>query len=178
MKSVLFFIGFVFFVQLVPAQSPSLKTSVDRKQILIGEYIKYSIEASFPDNAFQVSWPNIPDSFNHFEVVTRGKIDTAQHNGILKFKQTFILTSFDSGLNILPAFPVNFTSLQNTTAAHSFTDSFSINVSFSPLDSTKTFHDIKSIIEVTDAKPWWLWVAAAALVLLLLIWNHFIKKNI
>lgn len=167
MKRVLFFI--VLSVQFASAQSPSVKTAVDRRKILIGEQIKYNVEASFPANGYHVSWINVPDSFSHFEVVIRGRIDTLEKNGIQTYRQTLTLTSFDSGVYAIPALPVNFESLSNDAAINLFTDSIPINISYSPLDSTETFHDIKTIIEVKEEFPWWLWAGGAALLILLIL---------
>lgn len=171
MKRILFFIGIGLFLSLQYAigQSPTLKTTVDRRQILIGEQLKYNVEATFPVNAYRIGWFSVPDSFSHFEVVTRGKIDTAEKNGILTYRQTLILTSFDSGLYAIPAMAVNVEPVSGDTTMNLFTDSIPINISFSPLDSTKTFHDIKSIIEVKDEIPLWMWIGGAALVILLIV---------
>ncbi len=178
MKRILFFIGFVFVlsVQFTSAQSPSLKTAVDKRQILIGEQLQYSVEVSFPANAYNIGWFNVPDSFSHFEVVNRGKIDSIESNGILTCRQTLTLTSFDSGINTIPALAINFDPLADDSTIHLFTDSIPINVSFSPLDSTQTFHDIKSIIEVKDEVPWWIWAGAAALIILLVVLVVYLVK--
>jgi hypothetical protein len=178
MKRILFFIGFVFVlsVQFTSAQSPSLKTAVDKRQILIGEQLQYSVEASFPTNAYNIGWFNVPDSFSHFEVVNRGKIDSIESNGILTCRQTLTLTSFDSGINTIPALAINFDPLADDSTIHLFTDSIPINVSFSPLDSTQTFHDIKSIIEVKDEVPWLIWAGAAALIILLVVLVVYLVK--
>jgi len=178
MKRILFFIGFVFVlsVQFISAQSPSLKTAVDKRQILIGEQLQYSVEASFPANAYNIGWFNVPDSFSHFEVVNRGKIDSIESNGILTCRQTLTLTSFDSGINTIPALAINFDPLADDSTIHLFTDSIPINVSFSPLDSTQTFHDIKSIIEVKDEVPWLIWAGAAALIILLVVLVVYLVK--
>lgn len=178
MKRILFFIGFVFVlsVQFTSAQSPSLKTAVDKRQILIGEQLQYSVEASFPANAYNIGWFNVPDSFSHFEVVNRGKIDSIESNGILTCRQTLTLTSFDSGINTIPALAINFDPLADDSTIHLFTDSIPINVSFSPLDSTQTFHDIKSIIEVKDEVPWLIWAGVAALIILLVVLVVYLVK--
>ena len=178
MKRILFFIGFVFVlsVQFTSAQSPSLKTAVDKRQILIGEQLQYSVEASFPANAYNIGWFNVPDSFSHFEVVNRGKIDSIESNGILTCRQTLTLTSFDSGINTIPALAINFDPLADDSTIHLFTDSIPINVSFSPLDSTQTFHDIKSIIEVKDEVPWLIWAGAAAFIILLVVLVVYLVK--
>ena len=176
MKRVLFFIVFGLSIQFGFTQAPSLKTAVDRKEILIGEQIKYNVQASFPANAYHVTWFNVPDSFDHFEVVIRGKVDTTESNGILTFRQTLTLTSFDSGINMIPALPVNFDPLTDDTTISLFTDSIPINVSFSPLDSTATFHDIKTIIEVKDQIPLWMWIGGAALLILLIVGTIYLVR--
>ncbi len=158
MKRILFFIVFILSAKITIAQSPSLKTAVDKTQILIGEQLQYSVEASFPINTYQLNWFNVPDSFSHFEVVIRGKIDTAEKNGMLVCRQTLTLTSFDSGTNTIPALPIKLDSQTDDATINLFTDSIPINVSFSPMDSTQTFHDIKSIIEVKDEIPLWIWI--------------------
>ena len=178
MKRILFFISFLilFGLQAVFAQSPSLKTSVDRTQILIGEQINYSVEARLPVNTYNVSWLNIPDSFSHFEIVTRGKIDTIENNETSIYRQTLILTSFDSGVNVIPALPINFDHVTNGTTVNLFTDSIAVNVSYSPMDSTETFHDIKTIIEVKNEIPWWMWAGGAALLILLIVLIIYLVK--
>ena len=167
MKRVLLFIVSAGMIQLAVAQTPSIKTSVDRTKILIGQQIKYTVAASFPGNQYSITWLSVPDSFAHFEVVTRGRIDTLGSNGMVTLKQMLTLTSFDSGVYAIPQLPVKLEPLANDSVFHLFTDSIPIAISFSPLDSTETFHDIKTIIEVKDEIPWWMWAGAAALLLLL-----------
>ena len=177
MKRILFFIvGIVVSIQFVSAQLPSLKTSVDRRAILIGEYLEYNVEAVFPSNSYKINWFNVPDSFSHFEVVRRGKIDSIEKKGILTYRQKLTLTSFDSGINVLPSLNVNFSPFDNNKEINLLTDSIPVNVSFSPLDSAKTFHDIKSIIEVKDEIPLWVWIAAASLLILLTLLIVYIIK--
>src|SRR3978361_17230 len=88
-----FILAFLFSQSLF-AQQPTLKATVDKRNILIGEQFNYQVEASFPSNTYRLHWLNIPDSINHFEVVERGKIDSAENNGTLNVKQSITLTSF------------------------------------------------------------------------------------
>ena len=176
MKRFLLFIVFGLSIQFAFSQPPSLKTAVDKRQILIGQQLKYNVQATFPLNAYRVTWFDVPDSFNHFEVVIRGKIDTIEKNGMTTYRQTLVLTSFDSGINILPSLQVNFGSLATDSAINLFTDSIPINVSFSPLDSTKTFHDIKTIIEVKEDIPWLLIAGGIALLILLIVGIIYLIK--
>lgn len=176
MKRILILIFFTLVVQFDFAQSPSLKTSVDKRQILIGQQLKYTVVADFPTNAYNLTWFSIPDSISHFEVVSRGKIDTVETKGRLYFKQTITLTSFDSGVFAIPSLPLDFDPGNGDSTLHLFTDSIPINISFSPLDSTKTFHDIKTIIDVKDEIPWWWWAVGAVLLLLLIAIIFFLVR--
>ena len=167
MKRILIFIVFVFATGKIFAQ-PVIRTSVDKNSILIGEDLKYRVEANFPVNSYMISWPSLPDSFNHFEIVSRGRVDSVEKNGMLTCTQTLTLTSFDSGKTTIPSFPVGFSPLQTDTTLNIFTDSIPVNVTYSPLDSTKTFHDIKSIIDVKEEFDWLFWGLIGFLVLVLI----------
>lgn len=127
-------------------------------------------------NAYQVTWFSVPDSFNHFEVVIRGRIDTVEKNGMFTCRQTLTLTSFDSGINTIPSLAVNFDPFDSDSTLNLFTDSIQVNVLFSPMDSTATFHDIKTIIEVKNEIPFWMWIGGAALLILLIVLIIYLIK--
>ena len=160
------------------AQSPGLATLVNKQNILIGEPLHYNVQARLPLNAYKVTWPNIPDSIAHFEVIERHKIDSAESNGMLYLKQSITLTSFDSGVRTIPPFVVSFNPLRGGPDFNLLTDSIRINVSFSPMDSIKPFHDIKTIIGVKDEWPLWMWIAAALSLLLLIFLIYHLFKSL
>ncbi|MEP6614984.1 MAG: hypothetical protein ABJA57_00325 [Ginsengibacter sp.] len=161
------------------AQKPEVRISVDKNRILIGEPFTYRIDASFPLHAFKVQFPALPDSFNHFEMVKKGTVVTTEANGMLNCSQVFSFTSFDSGTNTFPPLPMLFHSpgSDKDSPIKIFTDSMLISVNYSPLDSVKTFHDIKSIIEVKDEWPWWMWAALGLSIILLLVLLYSLFKN-
>jgi hypothetical protein len=173
----IFLLIFLIVSSGVDAQTPGIATSVNKRNILIGEPLQYNVHARLPVNAYKVSWPNIPDSIAHFEVIERQKVDSAQNNGTLYLKQTIILTSFDSGVRTIPAFVVRFDPLANSAAYNLLTDSIRINVAYSPMDSIKPFHDIKTIITVKDEWPLWMWIAAILSLLLLVFLVYYLVKN-
>lgn len=170
---------FLFMLPFVgKGQQPSLKTLVNKQEIVIGELLQYKVEATFPLNTYTLKWFTIPDSIAHFEVVERSKIDSIQANNIITLSQIISLTSFDSGLQTIPAFEINFYPIRNDPTVNLLTDSVRIMVSFSQLDSIKPFHDIKTIIEVKDEWPLWVWIAAALSLLLLIFLIYYFIKNI
>jgi len=164
------------------AQLPQVKVSVDKNNILIGQQINYHVETSMPDNTFRLNWFSIPDSLGTFVVVSKNKIDSSTSNGNLIFSQDIILTNFDSGRQVIPSLKSIVSPLDNDSTFNFYTDSIPINVSYSPLDSIEPFHDIKTIIEVQNAWPWWVWgiiILGALLLIALIIFlvKRFKKKK-
>lgn len=133
--------------------------------------MKYRVDISMPDNTYRLNWFTFPDSIGHFEVIDRQKIDSGMGNGNLNFSQVISLTNFDSGRHVIPPFELNFTTLDGDSTFVVLTDSFPVNVLYSPQDSIEPFHDIKNILEVKDQWPWWYWaiILLAALLIVLLI---------
>lgn len=171
-----FIIGFLFCVQTASAQLPTVKTTVDKNDILIGQQIKYHVETSMPDNTYRLSWFSVPDSFGNFIAITKNKIDSNFSNGNLNFSQDIILTSFDSGRQVIPPLTLTAATLEGDSTFNLYTDSIAINVTYSPTDSTMPFHDIKNIIEVKKTFPWWAWVLVGLGIVLLIIWILFLFK--
>ena len=141
-------IFYFFGIQAAFAQVPVIRSSVDKNEILIGQQITYRITTSMPDRTYHLNWMAIPDSFNHFITITKNKIDTSSANENINFSQDVLLTSFDSGRQVIPSFPLTVTMLDADSAFTIYTDSIAINVGYAPADSIMPFHDIKNIIEV------------------------------
>ncbi len=159
--------------------SQKITATVDRDKILIGEQIELSIVVSDIDkNKIDIAqWFNLPDSFNHVEVIKRLPIDTINTQGVFSYAQKIILTSFDSGYWQIPSVAVALSNKQNIITE-------GINISVLPVDvsNVKDYHDIKEIIEVKTETDWLLIgaVAAAAIVaalLLFLLIRYFVKRK-
>ena len=171
----IFITGFLFSVQ-TSAQLPTVKTTVDKNDILIGQQINYHVETSMPDNTYRLEWFSVPDSFGNFIAITQNKIDSSSSNGNLNFSQDIILTSFDSGRQVIPPLTLTAATLDGDSTFNLYTDSIAINVTYSPTDSIMPFHDIKNIIEVKKTFPWWAWVLVGLGIVILIIWILFLFK--
>jgi hypothetical protein len=171
----IFITGFLFSVQ-TSAQLPTVKTTVDKNEILIGQQINYHVETSMPDNTYRLEWFSVPDSFGNFIAITQNKIDSRSSNGNLNFSQDIILTSFDSGRQVIPPLTLTAATLDGDSTFNLYTDSIAINVTYSPTDSIMPFHDIKNIIEVKKTFPWWAWVLVGLGIVMLIIWILFLFK--
>lgn len=165
---------FILCVQFVYCQT--LQTFTDKKDILIGEQIKLTIKGPLSPANSLAQGIAVPDSIPHFEIVEASKPDTIDNNVL---QQTIIITSFDSGRWSFPALPVEFTGAAPQPPV-AYTDSFYVNVSYAPADSTNQLRDIKPIIKVSVFDFFWIYVAAGILVLLVviaLLYFYFKKKK-
>lgn len=142
-------------------QKTTVKATVDKNKILIGEQILLTLEADIPENE-PIHFFSI-DTLLHFEINERQKIDTNYTSDGTFLKQVLRITSFDSGRWVIPIFTLD----ENIA-----TDSISIDVVFSDFDPGKDYHDIKDIIEVVPEKKIakdnsWLWYAIGGGILLI-----------
>jgi hypothetical protein len=147
----------------------TVRASVDKTNILIGEQINFVIEANIPENE-PIGFFS-PDSIAHFEFIQKGKIDTANTNKGTILKQLFRITSFDSGQWVIPSYTL-------PQSSNLKTDSIVITVGYLPMDSTRDYNDIKEIIEVNVArKQDWTWYYAGGGILLLLLIIYLLSKK-
>ncbi len=170
-KVLVFF--FLFFSALVSsAQNKiTIRATIEKSRIVIGEQTRLTLKADFP--------PQVPmsfftiDSIPHFEILERKKIDTLDDREGIKLSQTLTLTSFDSGHWVIPSFEL-------PADKPMYTDSLAVDVSFSPFDPNKDYHDIKDVIDVQvkeEKEETWYWYAAASAVLVALIIYLLLRKK-
>lgn len=154
-----------------------IQTYADRKQILIGERIKYEVIINLASQGYQIQL-YIPDSVPHFDIIEKNKYDTVDKNGNYALKQIIVFTSFDSGAWHFPSFPLTISST-GKIARRFYTDSFLVKVGYSPSDSTDQLRDIKPVMEVFVVDNFWIYVAIAVLAALALGWMlyRYLKRR-
>ena len=161
----------IFCSVLATAQQTTVKASVDKPAILIGEQINLRLEADIPSNQpirfFQL------DSLPHFEILEKQKIDTSDTEGGTLLVQVIRITSFDSGHWVIPQFVIG---------GSLATDSIGIDVGYTSFDPNQPYHDIKDIIEAKPEEPkkkqtWWYYIAGGVLLIVLLALLLLRKKK-
>lgn len=153
---------------IVGAQNkPSIKASLDKSKILIGEPLLLTIEASFPAT-FKTNFFDI-DSITHFEFLKPAQIDSFSEASSKGIKATYTLTSFDSGHWVIPSFALS---------PRFKSDTLPVDVVFSEFNPEQDYHDIKDIIEVKPKEEEnWLWYAVAATVVVLVVIYFLLRKK-
>jgi hypothetical protein len=151
------------------AQKTTVKATVDKNRIVIGERIRFTLEADIPENEPIRFF--IIDTIPHFEL-DKQRIDTTNTSEGTFLRQVISITSFDSGHWVIPSFSLG---------EKANTDTIPIDVSFSQMDTTKGYHDIKDIIDVKppeEKKTEWLWYAIGGGVLVIvLLLIYFLRKK-
>jgi len=150
--------------------APTLKATVDKQKILIGEPIHLMLEATVSGNV-PLTWPNL-DSLPHFEFIEKGNVDSTQSSDGRSYRQYLTVTSFDSGAYAIPR--LAFTEGNKKY----FTDSIRVEIGYTKIDPAKDYHDIKEIIEVPNPYARWIvWIVAAVALISLVIVIWLIRKK-
>jgi hypothetical protein len=154
----------------LPSAPPAMvQASTDVQKIFIGQPIRLTLEATVPDKT-PFAWP-VLDSMAHFEKLDSGKVDTTVLPGARTYRQSFTVTSWDSGSWAIPR--VAFLAGGKKV----FSDSIRIAVDYTK-DSTKDFHDIKDIIEVPNPfARYFGWIVAAVTVVSLALVFWLVSKR-
>ena len=168
-KTILFLFSMILAQTIIAQGDASIKASVNKNKILLGEPLVLTIESYFPSGS-KIQFEQI-DTIAHFEFLDKPVIDSSSENGDIKVIGKYTITSFDSGHWVIPSF---------TLAKGVKTDTIPIDVVFSDFNPEQDYHDIKDIIEVKTKKegvPWWVYAVATALLLLTVIFFTRRKKK-
>ncbi len=157
-------------------ETPTVKASIDKNNILIGEPIRFMIDVKSPMSSGNLL-PQF-DSIPHFELIEKANRDSLISATGASYHLEWKLTSFDSGTRMIPALSV-------TIGNRVFkTDSLAVEVSYGKIDSAQDYHDIKGIrdLENPDVKYIvWIVSAIAVISLFLFYWffrHPFVKEKI
>ncbi len=156
--------------QAASVPSATIKATVDKEKIVIGEPIRLQLEVTVADN-IPFAWPGL-DSLPHFEWLDTGNVDTTVLPGERTYRQSLTVTSFDSGMWAIPRLPFL------VAGKKIFSDSIRIAVGYTRIDSLKDFHDIKDIIDIPNPFARWIgWIVAATTLLSLTFVYLFVRKK-
>jgi hypothetical protein len=170
-RLILFFLlGFILApIASLAQQQGEVKATVDTESIRLGEQVQLRLSASMPPQGMNIIFPQIPDSFGHFEVVRRSPLDTTAQGNTKFLGQTVVLTSFDSGRWDIPALRFDVVSGGNITDS-AFTAPLYVDVNTVTVDTTKAFKPIKGLRTVAwNFWDYWLYFAIGITVALVAI---------
>jgi len=171
-------VTFCFLLINHTAFTQKVTTTIDRDKILLGEQVELQLKIELNNSSTVIDeWFNLPDTFNHLEVVKRLPIDTLQVQGQQVYFQKIILTSFDTGHFTIPVFSCTFTNQQKALSQPQEITILPVDVS-----QLKDYNDIKTVLEVEPHTNWLLIIAItvstlALLIAAVIIFRHYRKKK-
>lgn len=158
-KYIVLLVSFAF---LAKAQDVRVSAVLDSNKIRIGEQTKLDIYVQYNSNAqknLRIDWPSFEDTISgKVEIVSKSAIDSTipdkNNPSIIQQHQQFIITAFDSGSFIIPAFKF----VVNGDTVHPLlTENALLEVNTVPTDTTdKTLKDIKPPFEEPFNWKWYL----------------------
>jgi len=170
-------------LQLLWAQQVTVKASIDSTHILIGDQLKLVLEVEKPKD-WDVQFPLVPDTFGtNIEVVKRLPVDTIKldNQELEKLSQSFLITSFDSGMHQIPSFyfKLKYNKLKDSIA----TKALMFQVLTMKIDTAKGPVDIKlpyaAPVTLKEVTPYILGIILiAAILFFIFYYMKWKKKNV
>ena len=146
-KRLLLTIGLLLSLCALRAQDVVLKAELSRDSIMIGEQVQWSLKTTL-DKSLAMAFPKIDSLCNNMIEVLGLRLDTLQQStSNITVQATWLLTSFDEGLYILPQIPF-LVRRPNGQLDTLYSESLSLKVQTVAIDTTdfQPF-DIKTPIE-------------------------------
>ncbi len=167
----------LFGITTIQAQT-QLEIIPDTNHIRIGEQVNLSIlvRANQGDTT-EITWPIVSDTLTaQVDVVKVLPVDTFADDGINLFTQQWIITSFDTGQQIIPPFELVINGEEKET------DSFLLQVETMEVDTTKAIKNIKGVQGVSISfidwiKYHWQWFAGLGVLAILIFGIFLILRN-
>ncbi|HCB62750.1 MAG TPA: hypothetical protein DEP77_12510 [Bacteroidales bacterium] len=165
------------------AQTSKIKAtaSLDSTRILIGDQVKLYLEIEQPKNA-KIQFPQISDSITSaIEVIERSPLDTFKLSDAeqIKIIQNFTITSFDTGVQIVPQF--RFLLKHDGVSDSIYTKPLALEVHGMQLDTTKGPVDIKkpyaAPVTLKEVTPYILGVILIAAIIFFIFYYLQRKKR-
>jgi hypothetical protein len=155
---------------LFSQSAATVNAAVDKSEIIIGEHIRLSLDLRLSLGLNPVWFQQ--DSIPHFDLIKKGKIDSVLSTTGEAYHQEWILTSFDSGVHVIPSMAILI------GGKKFYTDSIPITVKFTPLDPKQDYHDIKDIVDVRNPySSYILWSVTALTLVSLILAFYFITRK-
>lgn len=173
-KRLIIIILFFFSASLSFGQSYSISTQLDSSKYLIGDYLKFHLLITVPNNASFI-FPQVTETqLGLLEFIEKSVIDTIHEATRTQFRQTITATAFDTGHYKFPSLQL----LSTDSIILAQSDSILFSITTLPVDTTLAIKDIKPMAKVPitfkEVLPYLLIGGGIITLIVLFIW-FFIK---
>jgi LPXTG-motif cell wall-anchored protein len=154
---------------------------LDTNTLLIGDQTQLELTFSAPSN-YEVLWPQIRDTIiRQVEILKHSdlQISLSDDQSVRSYRQTFTITSFDSGYYAIPPIIIPYMTREDTTKQFAETEAMLLEVRTVPVNLEKDIKDIKDPLRapftLREALPYILIILGAAVLGFLLY--YYLKKR-
>lgn len=149
-KRVPYFIFALFTIAFLngkEAQAQNATASVEKDAILVGEQIKLKLDFTVPKQATNIAFPVFENNqiSPQIECIAHDTSDTISLNDGFTFSQTYLITSFDSGMQTIPILIFSYFMPGDTAPVQVYSDSLNITVQLVEVDTAAEIKDIKAL---------------------------------
>jgi hypothetical protein len=176
-KYIVLFLTVLLSLGSVKAQDSKYSVALDTSKIIIGDQINLTFKAIIPRDV-KIEFPVFRDTLvKGIEILDVGEIRTKLlKNNLKEHIIEYKITAFDTGVYIIPAFPLRILSKGFDKVVR--TDAIQLRVTTFKVDTSKEYADVvapkDTPVNFAEIMPYLLW---AALAVLLISISYFIIKK-
>lgn len=139
--------GFFLFAHSgLRAQQVSVNAAVDVQTVSIGDWIRYSVAVTAPENV-RITLPPTKDTIGVFDIVQQDSLTATESNGIRTYSKNFVITKFDSGMHEIPPYVVRFADAGGAIGSAQ-SNAIPVVVHGIDVDTTQSIRDVKPQLTV------------------------------
>lgn len=146
LRKILLFLLFLIYPVFSINGQVSIKSSVDRDVITIGDLIHYQISVTHSKDV-KVEYPGLGVNLGAFEIRDYATYDPKEEDGNVISKVEYVITTFDTGNYIIPSVAVEYFS-SDSVRKELKTDVIKIRVNSVKPSEAKDIKDIKPPLEI------------------------------
>ncbi|MCP4553390.1 MAG: hypothetical protein GY834_15415 [Bacteroidetes bacterium] len=172
---------FIFSTLMLNGQKLQPTLSIDKDSILIGDQVKLNIFVNSPPDAM-IAWPRFEELLMpKVEILNQSSIDTLEiEDARLRLHQQLLITSFDTGIYIIPPLKFTYQNKGEETFLLDSTNSLQLYVLTVKVDTTQAIMPIKG--PISSPYTWgeiapWLILGIIIIGLVIFLIYYFKKKK-
>lgn len=156
---------------------------LDTTEIVTGQQISLLLEYHYPKGA-KIDWPVKTDTITRaIEVIRKLKADTSvSDKGLISIRQRYIITSFDSGHQVIPPMQFGYMFAGDSVAIYTESEPLLLSVITPEVDTAQGFKAIKgplkAPVSIWEILPWILRIwGIIGIILLIFVIVYYFKKG-
>jgi hypothetical protein len=128
------------------AQQVTVSASVDSQSVVIGDWIRYSVEVKHP-SSISVVMPVFKDTIGLFDIVQQDTVVRTDAEGEVLLKKNFVIAKYDAGNYYIQPFTVRFTDAQGKQDIAQ-SNPIPVEIRGVEVDTSQTIRDVKAPLTV------------------------------